>query len=129
MTLFSLRGAGPLLPHLQEGEEKQRNRRKLTEGTEWDLDRETGVPSQLTVEAVVNQFHQLLENDGKRAEIEMIFRSSQSFSVPMAAPSMLSSGVVIVSRLTAKTQIAFVSSVPSVYSVCSVVSLLSRFCC
>jgi hypothetical protein len=75
----------------------------------------------------VNQFRQSLENDGKRTEIEMIFRSSQSFSLPMAVPSTLSSGLAIVSRLTAKTQIAFVSSVPSVYSVCSVVSLLSRF--
>ena len=64
-----------------QGEEKQRNRRKLTEGTEWDLDRETGVPSQLTVEAVVNQFRQLLENDGKRTEGYLYFRS---FSVVFA---------------------------------------------
>ena len=42
----------------------------------------------------------------------------------MAVPLTLSSGLAIVSRLTAKTQIAFVSSVPSVYSVGSVVSLL-----
>jgi hypothetical protein len=60
---------------INPGEEKQRNRRKLTEGTEWALDRETRVPSQLTVEAVVNQFRQLLENDGKRTEIEILFRS------------------------------------------------------
>ena len=45
--------------------------------------------------------------------------------LPMAVPSTLSSRLAIVSRLTAKTQIAFISSVPSVYSVCSVVSLLS----
>ena len=82
------------------------------------------VLSQLAVEAVVNQFRQLLENHGKRTETELIFRSSQSFSLPMAVPSTLSSRLVIVSRLTAKTQIAFVSSVPSVYSVCSVVSSL-----
>jgi hypothetical protein len=44
MTLFSIRGAGPLLPHLQEGEEKQRNIRKITESTEWDWDRETQFP-------------------------------------------------------------------------------------
>ena len=60
------------------------NLRETTEQTETHGRHGTGfgqrdsVPSQLTVEAVV-QFRQLLENDGKRTEIEMIFRSSQSF--------------------------------------------------
>ena len=50
-------------------------RRETTEHTEnhgkhgMGLGQRDSVPSQLTVEAVVNQFRQLLENDGKRTEI------------------------------------------------------------
>ena len=57
-------------------EEKQRNIRKITEDTEWDLDEE---PQFLrTIEAEVNQFRQLCENDGKGTEKEMTL---QFFSV------------------------------------------------
>ena len=42
------------------------------------------VPSQLTVEAVVNQFRQLLENDGKRTEAYEGYLYFRSFSVVFA---------------------------------------------
>ena len=61
------------ISHRRSVEEKQRNRRKITEGTEWDLERETEFPSQLTVEAVVNQFRQVAGKRRKRGEIEMSF--------------------------------------------------------
>jgi hypothetical protein len=54
---------------INPGEEKQRNIRKITEDTE-DTEWDFGLRDWFlrTVGAEVNQFRQLLENDGKRTE-------------------------------------------------------------
>jgi hypothetical protein len=69
---------------INPGRRETTEQTKITESTEWDLDRETGVPSQLTVEAVVKQFRQLLENDGKGTEGDEGYLYFRSFSVVFA---------------------------------------------
>jgi hypothetical protein len=84
------------------------------------------VPSQLTVEAVVNQFRQLLENDGKRTEGYERYLYFRSFSVVFAQLTELIH--LCFNNAKEPSSQAKSPSVSSVISVCSVVSFLDLFC-